>query len=72
MESWLWHLRDGHEIDESTDYKQRLGSLGNSSIHILADELFRMCHRMQRLLPTAPPSLREACREYPNLTRFLR
>ena len=72
IESWLWHLKNHKRIDESTDYKRRLGVLAKGDLRDLAAELYRMCHRKQRLLPTAPTSLREACREYPNLTRFLR
>jgi hypothetical protein len=72
IETWLWHLETGDAVDETRDYKPRFRAPDAREIHNLADELFRMCHRMQRLLPTAPPSLSEACREYPNLTRFLR
>ena len=72
IETWLWHLQTGKAVDEMHDYKPRFRDLKTARLHDLADELYRMCDRMQRLLPTAPPSLREACREHPNLTRFLR
>ena len=52
--------------------KPQLRGLKTSELRDLADELDRMCRRTQRLLPTAPPSLREACLEYPTLTRVLR
>ena len=72
IETWLWHLKTGEAVDESRDYKLRLSALKTPELHELADKLFRFCHRAQRLLPTAPPSLRAACREYPILTRVLR
>jgi hypothetical protein len=72
IESWLWHLKSGDAIDGSKDYKQQLGKLNKSDIRALADVLFRMCQHTQRLLPTAPLSLTEACHEYSNLTHVLR
>lgn len=37
----------------------------------LADVLYDLCHRRQKLQEPAPRSLVEACREYPRLTRLL-
>lgn len=72
IETWLWHLKTGEAVDETYDYKGRFRNLNASALHGLADELFRMCHRAQRLLPTAPSSLQAACREYQKLKHFLR
>lgn len=72
IETWLWHLQSHQPVDETYDYKPRFRSLQTASLRGLADELFRMCHREQRLLVTAPSSLQQACLEYPKLTRLLR
>lgn len=72
IETWLWHLETGEAVDQTHDYKPQFGTLNSARLNRLADELHRMCHRLQHLLPTAPQSLREACLEYPTLTRVLR
>ncbi|MCY4484162.1 MAG: hypothetical protein OXC12_14935 [Spirochaetaceae bacterium] len=72
IETWLWHLKTGEVVNEVHDYKPRFRKLNTAGLHELADSLYRMCDREQSLLPTAPPSLKEACLEYATLTRFLR
>ena len=72
IETWLWHLQSHETVDETYDYKPRFRGLETASLRGLADELFRMCHREQRLLVTAPSSLQQACLEYPKLTLILR
>ena len=72
IETWLWHLQSHQAVDETYDYKPRFRGLQTANPRGLADELFRMCHREQRLPVTAPSSLLQACLEYPKLTRILR
>lgn len=69
IETWFQFLEHKTPVDETTIYqKLRL----ESGCHPLADELHRICHERQRLPDFAPQSLKEACLEYPKLTRFLR
>lgn len=63
IETWLAYLAGG-EVDEETRYP-RLKREGDCDWH--AEELYRMCHKKQRLREPAPPSLREACDEYRRL-----
>lgn len=65
IETWLAFL-GGTTVDEDTKYR-KLKREGDCVAQ--ADALFRMCHEVQRLDEGAPPSLREACEEYPKLRR---
>ena len=65
IETWLAYL-GGKEVDETTTYP-RLKPERLCVTH--ANELYRMCHEAKRLDEGAPPSLREACEEYPRLRR---
>ena len=65
IETWFHYLR-GQEVDETTQYP-RLRK--EADCRPLADRLYEMCHKQQRLTEPAPPSLLEACREYPKLRR---
>ena len=65
IETWLAYL-DGTEVDERTTYP-RLNRIGDCHEH--AKVLYRMCHERQELVDPAPPSLREACKEYRKLRR---
>lgn len=67
LETWLAYL-DGTDVDEETDYKTK-GSGGEKECKPLADRLFEMCHREQRLRHPAPPSLEVACEEYQKLKK---
>jgi len=67
LETWLAYL-NGKEVDEETDYKTR-GAGSESDCKPLADRLYEMCHRDQRLRVPAPPSLEAACEEYQKLKR---
>ena len=66
IETWLKYLGSGTAVDEITRYP-RLRRERDCVTH--ANNLHRMCHEEQRLDETAPPSLREACKEYPTLRR---
>lgn len=68
IETWFAYLK-GDKIDETRRYPKLKKE---SACHPLADELHRMCHERQRLDPSAPESLREACQEYPKLSSVLR
>lgn len=72
IETWLQHLNTGRAVDETHAYKQMFRGLSMKGLRALADELYRMCHEVQKLSTSAPPSLREACVEYPKVTRFVR
>lgn len=65
IETWF-HYLGGQEVDETTQYPRLQRA---ADCKPLADRLHEMCHRRQRLTEPAPPSLIEACREYPKLTR---
>ena len=65
IETWLAYL-GGAPVDEGREYR-KLKRDGDCVAQ--ADALFRMCHDDQRLDEGAPPSLREACEEYPKLQR---
>lgn len=65
IETWLAYL-GGTTVDEDTTYR-KLKRESDCATH--ANNLYRMCHEAQRLDEGAPPSLREACEEYPKLQR---
>ena len=65
IETWLEYL-GGTTVDENTTYRKLKRE---SDYATQADNLYRMCHEAQRLDEGAPPSLREACEEYPKLRR---
>lgn len=69
IETWFHFLKHQTPVDETVTYRKLNRA---SDCHPLADELHRICHERQRLPDFAPPSLKEACLEYPKLTRFLR
>ena len=64
IETWFAYL-DGEAVDETERYPRLTRA---SDCHRHAHELYRMCHRDQRLRPPIPPSLAEACGEYRKLT----
>ena len=66
IETWLHYLGSGTAVDETTRYP-RLRRERDCVTH--ANNLYRMCHEEQRLDDGAPPSLQEACEEYPKLQR---
>ena len=66
IETWLHYLGGGSPVDETTTYP-RLKPERLCVAH--ANKLYRMCHEAKRLDEGAPPSLREACEEYPRLRR---
>ena len=65
IETWFEYL-EGKSVDESSAYPRLQRE---RDCKLLADRLFVMCHERQRLDEPAPPSLREACEEYPKLRR---
>lgn len=65
IETWFAYL-EGDEVDESTSYRKFEQP---RECKPLADKLYRMCHKDQKLREPAPPSLREVCRDYPKLSR---
>lgn len=65
IETWLAYL-GGATVDENTAYRKLKRE---SDCVTQANSLYRMCHDEQRLDEGAPPSLREACGEYPKLQR---
>ena len=67
IETWFHYLND-HEFDETTRYR-RLPR--EADCEPLADRLYDMCHKQQKLVEPAPASLVEACKEYPRLKRML-
>ena len=67
IETWFRYL-GGQEVDETTRYPHLRRE---ADCEPLADRLYDMCHRQQRLREPAPASLVEACREYPRLTSLL-
>ena len=67
IETWF-HYLSGHEFDETTRYPHLRRE---ADCEPLADRLFDMCHKQQKLDEPAPASLVEACREYPRLTGLL-
>ena len=62
IETWFAYL-DGQTIDETRVYPH----LSSADQKSLADKLYRMCHRAQKLVEPVPPSLTEACGEYEKL-----
>ena len=62
IETWFAYL-DGESVDESEDYS----AWRSRDPRGFAEELYRMCHRAQRLRDPAPPSLEESCGEYSRL-----
>lgn len=68
LETWLAYL-EGKEVNEQDSYR-RLAREGDCARHV--SELVRMCTKDQRLREPAPPSLQEACMEYPRLTTIFR
>ena len=69
IETWFHFLKNDAPVDETRRYV-RLNR--ESDCYPLADELHRICEVQQSLPDYAPQSLKEACREYPKLTQFLR
>ena len=69
IETWFYYLEHKTSVDETIPYSKLRRE---SDCHPLADELHRMCHERQQLDPAAPPSLKQACREYPKFTQFVR
>lgn len=69
IETWFAYLKGEANVDETRRYKK---FDHKSDCHPLADELHRTCHEKQQLDPSAPESLKEACQEYPKLSRVLR
>ena len=69
IETWFHFLKHQTQVNETVTYRKLNRA---SDCHPLADELHRICHERQRLPNFAPPSLKEACLEYPKLTQFLR
>ena len=67
IETWFQYL-SGHEFDETTRYRHLRRE---ADCQPLADRLFDMCHKQQKLAEPAPASLVEACQEYPSLTGLL-
>ena len=67
IETWFQYL-SGHEFDETTRYRHLRRE---ADCQPLADRLYDMCHKDQKLAEPAPASLVEACREYPRLTGLL-
>ena len=65
IETWFRYL-GGDEVDETTRYP-KLRRERECRPH--ADRLYEMCHEAQKLVKPAPPSIREACREYQKMTR---
>lgn len=65
IETWFEYLR-GEPVAETSIYP-RLHR--ERDCKLLADQLHVMCHEQQELPEPAPPSLREACDEYPKLRR---
>lgn len=65
IETWFAYL-DGTDVDEDVSYP-KLGRQRDCERH--ARWLHNMCHEEQRLREPAPPSLLEACEEYPKLQR---
>ena len=65
IETWFAYL-DGNEVDEATAYP-KLARERDCDRH--AQRLYTMCHEEQRLAEPSPPSLVEACEEYPRLQR---
>jgi hypothetical protein len=64
IETWFRYL-SGHEFDETTRYRHLRRE---ADCEPLADRLYDMCHKQQKLAEPAPASLAEACRAYPRLT----
>ena len=69
IETWFAYLKGEGDVDETSRYHKLKRK---SDCHPLADELHRICHEKQQLDPSAPASLKEACREYPKLSAVLR
>lgn len=69
IETWFAYLKGEPNVDETRVYRRLRDE---SDCHPLADELHRICHKKQQLDPSAPASLKEACREYPKLSSVLR
>ena len=69
IETWFHFLESSSSVDETARYPKLNRQSG---CHRLADELYRICHERQALPRNAPPSLRDACGEYPRLSRLLR
>ena len=67
IETWF-HYLSGHEFDETTRYRHLPRE---ADCEPLADRLYDMCHKQQKLAEPAPASLVEACHEYPRLNRLL-
>ena len=67
IETWF-HYLSGHEFDETTRYRHLRRE---ADCEPLADRLYDMCHKQQKLAEPAPASLVEACQEYPRLTGLL-
>ncbi|WP_419942087.1 hypothetical protein [Candidatus Palauibacter sp.] len=65
IETWFKYL-GGDEVDETIRYP-KLQRERDCRPH--ADKLHEMCHEAQKLVKPAPPSIREACGEYPKLKR---
>ena len=69
IETWFAYLKGEPNVDEARVYRKLHDK---SDCHPLADELHRICHERQQLDPSAPVSLREACREYGTISAVLR
>ena len=64
IETWFEFLATGEMPSEERKYPHLQRP---RECHPLADKLFRMCHKDQKLAPSAPPSLVAACSEYRRL-----
>lgn len=67
IETWFRYL-GGQEFDETTRYPHLRRE---ADCQPLADRLYDICHKQQKLPESAPASLAEACEEYPRLTGLL-
>ena len=67
IETWF-HYLSGHEFDETTRYRHLRRE---ADCQPLADRLYDMCHKQQKLAEPAPASLVETCQAYPRLTGLL-
>ncbi len=64
IETWFAYL-DGESVEETEDYS----AWNSKDPRRFAEELYRMCHEVQRLREPVPASLAESCQEYRKLQR---
>lgn len=69
IETWFHFLEHKAPVDETRQYRKLNRE---SDCSPFAEELHQICHERQSLPRNTPQSLKEACREYPKLTQFLR